>query len=157
MIGQGEDTAVGSSLGSGPRPQRGYVPGVFDLFHIGHLNVIGNARRECEWLVVGVVSDEVTASVKGRLPVIPLGERIEILRALRDVDEVVVDNHADKFDSWQEFRYDVIFKGDDWRGTPRALRLEANLATVGAQIHYFPYTMHTSSTLLRAALGEFAS
>ena len=152
MTGRGEDSTVAPIGVPDPQGLRGYVPGVFDLFHIGHLNVIGNARRECDWLVAGVVSDEVTAAIKGRSPVIPLVERIEILRALRDVDEVVVDHHADKFDSWREFPYDVIFKGDDWRGTPRALRLEQDLATVGARIHYFPYTMHTSSTLLRTVL-----
>lgn len=131
---------------------RGYVPGVFDMFHVGHLNIIRQARAECEYLIVGVVADEVVEAVKGRPPVVPLEERMEILRAMRDVDEVVVDAHADKFDAWREIGYDLIFKGDDWRGTPKGIKLENDLATVGARIHYFPYTRHTSSTMLRAAL-----
>lgn len=132
----------------------GYVPGVFDMFHVGHLNIIRNARPHCDRLVVGVVDDETVFRIKGKHPVIPLSERIELLAALRDVDDVVVDRHADKFDSWRELGYDVIFKGDDWRGTPKGTRLEADLARVGARVHYFPYTRHTSSTILRRALGD---
>ncbi|HRW18420.1 MAG TPA: adenylyltransferase/cytidyltransferase family protein [Dermatophilaceae bacterium] len=133
---------------------RGYVPGVFDMFHVGHLNIVRAARKECDYLIVGVVADEVVAAVKGRPPVVPLAERMEIVAALRDVDEVVVDDHADKFDAWQQIRYDVIFKGDDWRGTPKGAKLESDLASVGARIHYFPYTRHTSSTILRQALDD---
>ena len=138
----------------GSDPVVGYVPGVFDMFHVGHLNIIRNARPHCTKLVVGVVDDETVMRVKGKRPVIPLSERIELVAALRDVDDVIVDRHADKFDSWREIRYDVIFKGDDWRGTQKGMRLEADLAPVGAWVHYFPYTRHTSSTILRRALGD---
>ena len=131
---------------------RGYVPGVFDMFHVGHLNIVRQARTHCDSLIVGVVADDVVTRIKGRPPVVPLDERIEIVAALRDVDEVVVDEHADKFDAWRELHYDVIFKGDDWRGTPKGLKLEHDLAAVGARLVYFPYTRHTSSTILRAAL-----
>ncbi len=133
---------------------RGYVPGVFDMFHVGHLNIVRQAREQCDYLIVGVVSDEVVAGIKGRAPVVPLEERIEIVAALRDVDEVVVDEHADKFDAWRELHYDVIFKGDDWRGTPKGRKLEEDLGEVGARLVYFPYTRHTSSTILRAALDD---
>lgn len=133
---------------------RGYVPGVFDMFHVGHLNIVRQAREQCGYLIVGVVSDEVVEGIKGRAPVVPLDERIEIVAALRDVDEVVVDEHADKFDAWRELRYDVIFKGDDWRGTPKGRKLEDDLAGVGSRLVYFPYTRHTSSTILRAALDD---
>jgi glycerol-3-phosphate cytidylyltransferase len=135
---------------------RGYVPGVFDMFHVGHLNVIAAARQFCDHLIVGVVTDEVVAAVKGRPPVVPLHERMEIVGALRDVDEVVVDDHRDKFDSWRALGFDVVFKGDDWKGTDRGHKLEANLAGVGARVHYFPYTRHTSSTLLRDVLGDLS-
>lgn len=131
---------------------RGYVPGVFDMFHVGHLNIIRAARPHCDWLILGVVADEVVERVKGRRPVVPLEERIEILSELRMVDEVVADQHADKFDTWKVLHFDVIFKGDDWRGTPKGRKLEADLSRVGARIVYFPYTQHTSSTLLRHAL-----
>ena len=132
----------------------GYVPGVFDMFHVGHLNIVKAARQECDYLIVGAVSDEVVGRVKGRPPVVPLEERMQILSELRAVDEVVVDDHADKFDAWQELHYDVIFKGDDWRDTAKGDKLEAELASVGARIHYFPYTRHTSSTQLRQALDN---
>ncbi|GAA1155830.1 hypothetical protein GCM10009583_27460 [Ornithinicoccus hortensis] len=91
-------------------------------------------------------------AIKGRPPVIPLSERMEVVAAIRGVDRVVVDVHSDKFDSWRELRFDVIFKGDDWRGTTKGSKLEGDLATVGAWVHYFPYTVHTSSTLLRRTL-----
>ncbi|MFZ1285573.1 MAG: adenylyltransferase/cytidyltransferase family protein [Candidatus Phosphoribacter sp.] len=132
----------------------GYVPGVFDMFHVGHLNIVKAARQECDYLIVGAVSDEVVERVKGRPPVVPLEERMQILSELRAVDEAVVDDHADKFDAWHELHYDVIFKGDDWRGTPKGDKLEADLGSVGARIHYFPYTRHTSSTQLRKALDN---
>lgn len=135
---------------------RGYVPGVYDMFHVGHLNLIRAARPYCDHLIVGVVTDEVVEAVKGKPPVVPLRERMEIVGALRDVDEVVVDVHRDKFDSWQDLRYDVVFKGDDWKDSPKGAKLEADLAPVGARVHYFPYTRHTSSTLLREVLGTLS-
>lgn len=147
-------SATASTVSSRRQPIRGYVPGVFDMFHVGHLNIVRAARRECDYLIVGVVSDEVVERVKGRPPIVPLAERMEIVGALRDVDEVVIDEHADKFDAWRELHYDVIFKGDDWRGTPKGDKLARDLATVGARIHYFPYTRHTSSTSLRRALDD---
>ena len=99
-----------------------------------------------------MVTDEVVLLAKARTPVIPFEERLEIVRSVRYVDEAVPDRYTDKFDMWQHLRYDVLFKGDDWRGTERGERLEARLATVGARVVYFPYTMHTSSTALRKLL-----
>lgn len=127
----------------------GYAPGVYDMFHIGHLNILKAAREGCDVLVVGVVTDEVVLGIKGRLPVVPLAERMEIVRNLRIVDEVVADDTVDKFQMWERLRYDVIFKGDDWRGTAKGDRLEADLAGVGARVAYSPYTPGTSSTILR--------
>ncbi len=135
---------------------KGYVSGVFDMFHIGHLNIIMRARERCDLLIVGVVTDDVVKQVKNQDPVIPLEERMAILRGLRDVDEVVVDTHADKFDTWQELHYDVIFKGDDWQNTPKGRKLEKDLEAVGARVDYFPYTRETSSTLLRQVLSSLA-
>ncbi|CUU55398.1 glycerol-3-phosphate cytidylyltransferase [Parafrankia irregularis] len=132
----------------------GYVPGVYDMFHIGHLNIIRRARGACDHLVVGVVTDEVVLAVKGHLPVVPLAERLEIVGSLRLVDEVVVDSHHDKFAMWPAVHYDVLFKGDDWQHTPKGRKLEADLATVGARVVYFPYTVHTSSTELRRFLSQ---
>ncbi|MEJ5866625.1 adenylyltransferase/cytidyltransferase family protein [Pseudokineococcus sp. 5B2Z-1] len=132
----------------------GYAPGVYDLFHIGHLNVLRHASELCDELVAGVVSDEMALLAKGARPVVPLEERLEIVRGIRYVDRAVAEVVPDKLDTWQEVRFDVIFKGDDWRGTPKGHRLEHDMATVGVEVVYFPYTAHTSSTVLRQALSR---
>jgi glycerol-3-phosphate cytidylyltransferase len=119
------------------------------MFHAGHLNILKHARDACDRLVVGVVTDEVLERVKGRSPMYPLAERLTVVKALRLVDDVVVDLSSDKTVAWRAVRFDVLFKGDDWRDTPKGDRLEAELAGVGARVHYFPYTRHVSSTALR--------
>jgi len=134
-------------------PIIGYAPGAYDLFHIGHLNVLRRAAEHCDQLVAGVVSDEMLLLTKGRAPVVPLAERMEIVGNLRCVDSVHAETVPDKIDTWREVGFDVIFKGDDWRGTPKGDRLERDFAAVGVRVHYFPYTMHTSSTVLRRALA----
>ncbi len=134
-------------------PVVGYAPGAYDLFHIGHLNVLRHAADHCDHLVAGVVADEVLLQTKGRLPVIPLAERMEIVGSLRCVDAVHAETVPDKLDTWREVGFDVIFKGDDWRGTPKGDRLERDFAGVGVEVRYFPYTVHTSSTVLRRALA----
>lgn len=131
----------------------GYAAGGFDLFHVGHLNVLRHAREHCDVLVAGVVSDEMLREVKGVDPVIPALERVEIVRAIRWVDRVHVEAVPDKVETWREVGFTHFFKGDDWRGTERGLRLERELGEVGVEIIYFPYTAHTSSTALRRALA----
>ncbi len=131
----------------------GYAPGAFDLFHVGHLNILKHASERCDHLIAGVVSDEMLALTKGRPPVIPLAERLEIVRAVRYVHQVHTESVPDKLDTWRQVRFDVIFKGDDWRGTPKGEKLERDFASVGVEVEYFPYTMHTSSTILRRALA----
>ncbi|MDI5964421.1 adenylyltransferase/cytidyltransferase family protein [Streptomyces sp. SL13] len=130
----------------------GYAPGVYDLFHVGHLNILRHARSRCDYLIAGVVSDEMSALAKGRRPVVPLTERLEIVRSIRWVDEAVPETVPSKLEMWRRHPFDVIFKGDDWRGTDKGARLERDFATVGVGVVYFPYTVHTSSTLLRRAL-----
>lgn len=132
---------------------RGYVPGAWDMFHIGHLNILLRARSRCDHLIAGVVTDEELLRVKGRLPIVPLEERLEVVAALEFVDEVVVDHSSNKLDVWQRVGFDVLFKGDDWRGTAKGDRLEQQMASVGVRVCYFPYTAHTSSTKLRAMLA----
>jgi glycerol-3-phosphate cytidylyltransferase len=131
----------------------GYAPGAYDLFHIGHLNLLRHARAHCDHLIAGVVSDEMLQMTKGRAPVIPLAERMEIVRSLRIVDQVHAEVVPDKLDTWREVGFDVIFKGDDWRGTAKGDKLERDFAAVGVEVRYFPYTVHTSSTALRRALA----
>jgi glycerol-3-phosphate cytidylyltransferase len=134
----------------------GYAAGAFDLFHIGHLNILKHAKSQCDYLIAGVVSDEMLELTKGITPVIPLAERLEIVRHIAYVDEAVAETVPDKLDMWRELKFDVFFKGDDWRGTEKGMRLEREFAAVGVEVVYFPYTMTTSSTQLRKALAALA-
>jgi glycerol-3-phosphate cytidylyltransferase len=132
----------------------GYAPGAYDLFHIGHLNILKHAKSQCDYLIAGVVSDEMCLLTKGKLPVVPLDERLAIVRAISYVDEAVAEVVPDKTETWKSVQFDVVFKGDDWRGTPKGDKLEADFAKLGVEVVYFPYTMHTSSTMLRRHLEE---
>ena len=134
------------------KPRIGYAPGVYDLFHVGHLNLLSRARAMCDHLVAGVVSDELAQRAKGRAPVIPQAERLEIVRSVRYVDEAIPEVLPRKLDTWRHVGFDVLFKGDDWQGTAKGDALERDFATVGVQVVYLPYTVHTSSTILRKAL-----
>ncbi len=133
----------------------GYVPGAWDMFHIGHLNILKRAREQCDWLVAGVVTDEALFEMKNKYPIVPFEERLEIVASIGIVDEAVDDLSSNKLQVWERVHYDVLFKGDDWRGTAKGKRLERDLATVGARVQYFPYTLHTSSTELRRVLAEW--
>lgn len=135
---------------SGPRV--GYVPGAWDMFHIGHLNILKRAAAGCDFLIAGVVTDEVLEKAKNKKPIVPLDERLRIVASMSMVDKAVVDISSDKLVMWRELGFDVLFKGDDWRGTPKGDKLEADLKTVGVELVYFPYTGHTSSTALRRIL-----
>lgn len=130
----------------------GYAPGVYDLFHIGHLNVLKHARAHCDHLIAGVVSDEMCELAKGTRPFICLAERLEIVRHIDYVDSVHAETIPEKLDTWRLLHFDRIFKGDDWAGTPKGDKLERDFASVGVDVVYFPYTVHTSSTRLRQAL-----
>jgi glycerol-3-phosphate cytidylyltransferase len=132
----------------------GYVPGAWDMFHIGHLNILLRAREHCDRLIVGVVTDEALFKAKSKWPIVPLEERAEVVRHLNMVDDVVTDFSSNKIEVWKRVGFDVLFKGDDWRGTPKGKKLEADMASVGVVVHYFPYTVHTSSTILRSILAE---
>lgn len=138
----------------------GYVPGVFDLFHVGHLNMLRQARSRCDVLVAGVVSDEMCELGKGIRPTVPLEERIAIVDAIGIVDATYVEVTLDKRDAWRDVRFHRLFKGDDWKGMPKGDRLEKQMAEVGVEVVYFPYSIQTSSTALRKHLargGEAAS
>lgn len=130
----------------------GYAPGAFDLFHVGHLNILKHARSRCDYLIAGVVSDEMLELARGRAAVVPLAERIEIVRNIGYVDMAFAETVPDKMQVWEELHFNLFFKGDDWKGTPKGLQLEESFAKVGVEVVYFPYTVHTSSTALRAAL-----
>ncbi|MET4059040.1 glycerol-3-phosphate cytidylyltransferase [Arthrobacter sp. UYP6] len=135
----------------------GYAAGAYDLFHIGHLNVLRHAKSQCEFLIAGVVSDELCLATKGVQPVVPLTERLEIVESIRCVDQAYAEVLPDKLETWRELQFDVFFKGDDWRGTAKGRDLEDRFAEVGVEVVYFPYTIHTSSTALRRALAAIAA
>jgi len=135
----------------------GYAAGAYDLFHIGHLNLLRRAKEQCDHLIAGVVSDDVLIATKGRAPIIPLAERLEIVRHISYVDDAVAEVVPDKLETWRQVGFTVFFKGDDWRGTARGLALERDFAAVGVEVVYFPYTIDTSSTALRAAIAALTA
>ncbi len=131
----------------------GYTSGVYDLFHIGHLNLLRNAKGMCDKLIVGVTTDELV-SYKNKKAVIPHNERMEIVRAIQYVDSVVPQENMDKFEMWKKLKYDVMFVGDDWYASDKWEELEKQFREVGVRIVFFPYTKGTSSTLLNETLKK---
>jgi glycerol-3-phosphate cytidylyltransferase len=136
-------------------PRIGYTTGVFDLFHVGHLNILRNAKLECDYLIVGVTTDELCIKEKRKIPVIPFLERIEIVQAIRYVDCVVPQNSYDKLKAWEDLKFNMMFVGDDWKGTDKWNALEQEFNELGVIIHYFPYTANTSSTKIRKIIDTF--
>ena len=132
----------------------GYTTGVFDLFHIGHLNILKRARLECDYLIVGITTDELAMSVKGERPFIPLEERMEIVESIKFVDEVVPQTNYNKMEAWNNLKFDRMFVGDDWKGTKEWIKIEKDFSEYNVEIIYFSYTTHTSSTILRDVLKK---
>jgi len=132
----------------------GYTTGVYDLFHIGHLNIFKQAKEMCEHLIVAVSTDELVSNYKGKKTVIPYDERVAIVEAIKYVDEVVPQENRDKFDAFTRLKFDVMFVGDDWKGSALFEETERRFNDVGVDIVYFPYTQGTSSTLLSEVLNK---
>ena len=132
----------------------GYTTGVYDLFHIGHLNILKRARLECDHLIVGVSTDELCESTKNQKPFIPFQERMDLVEAVKYVDEVVPQTNYDKMEAWNNLKFDKMFVGDDWKGTDQWNQIEKEFFQYGVEIIYFPYTTHTSSTVLRKILSK---
>jgi glycerol-3-phosphate cytidylyltransferase len=132
----------------------GYTTGVFDLFHIGHLNILRTAKEMCDILIVGVTVDELVYERKKKNPVIPFSERIEIVKSIRYVDKVVSQESMNKMSAWERFGFDVIFVGDDWKGHHKWEKIESEMNQVGVEIIYLPYTKRTSSTILTETLRK---
>lgn len=131
----------------------GYTTGVFDLFHVGHLNMLKNAKAMCDKLIVGVTMDELV-SYKHKKAVIPFDERIEIIRSIKFVDAAIPQTSMDKFEAWKRLKFDVMFVGDDWYNTEKWERYEEQFKEVGVKVIYFPYHKGTSSTLINETLIE---
>lgn len=134
----------------------GYTAGVFDLFHIGHLNLLRNAKGMCDRLIVGVSTDELV-KYKGKTPVIPFSDRIEIIRSLRCVDAVIPQEDMDKLSICKKLKVNIMFVGDDWYESDKWQEYEAQFAKEGIQIVYFPYTKNISSTQISKALKHLRS
>jgi len=132
----------------------GYTTGVFDLFHVGHLNILKNAKSQCDYLIVGVTVDELVA-YKNKTAFIPFEERIEIVDSIKYVDKTVAQTSMDKMAAWKEFGFNKMFVGDDWKNSEQWIKIESDFREVGVEIVYFPYTKETSSTKLRTVLDEY--
>lgn len=126
----------------------GYTTGVYDMFHIGHLNVLKNAKAQCDYLIVGVSTDELVQKEKNKTPVIPYSERVQIVSELKCVDEVVPQCNKNKKEAWEKYKFDKMFVGSDWKGTPQWEKFEKEFEPLGVQIVYLPHTDGISSTKL---------
>lgn len=133
----------------------GYTTGVFDLFHVGHLNILRRSKEKCDFLIVGVSTDELTYELKGKFPTIPFSQRMEIIQSIRYVDQVVPETSIDKLEAWERLHYDVLFKGSDAQQKEIYRRYERELKKVGADVFYFPYTVGVSSTEIKEGLGSY--
>ena len=129
----------------------GYTAGVYDLFHIGHLNLLKNAKAMCDKLVVGVTTDDLV-SYKGKKAIIPFEDRIEIVRSIKYVDAAVPQSDMDKLTMCKKLGAQILFVGDDWYGTEKWKKYEEEFKQAGIQIVYFPYTKGVSSTLITKTL-----
>jgi glycerol-3-phosphate cytidylyltransferase len=138
------------------RPTVGYTTGVFDLFHIGHLTLLKNAKGLCDKLIVGVTVDELVA-YKNKRAVIPFEERLEIVRSIEYVDAAIPQYDMDKFEMWNKLSFDVMFVGDDWYRSDKWSQLQEKFAEVGVDVVYFPYTPGTSSTIINQTLTGLRS
>lgn len=127
----------------------GYTCGVFDLFHVGHLNLLERCKSQCDYLIVGMCDDTYVRDIKGKEPVINEDDRLRILNALKCVDRVEkvdIETTNDKMLAWNKFKFDVLFSGDDWKGTERYLKTEQQFKEIGVVIEYLPYTHGVSTT-----------
>lgn len=132
----------------------GYTTGVFDMFHIGHLNILRRAKEACDYLIVGVSTDELVASEKGHMPLIPFNDRVRIVEAIRYVDRVVPQKDKNKYEAWEKYRFDKMFVGSDWKGSDAWKKYEDQFRDTGVEFVYFPHTDGISSTMLRNNLEK---
>lgn len=126
----------------------GYTTGVFDMFHIGHLNILRNAKAMCDYLIVGVSTDELVQQYKGKTPIIRFEERMAIVDAIRYVDKVVPQVTMNKMDAWEQLHFDALFHGSDWKGSDMYNQVVADFEKVGVDVVFLPHTSGVSSTML---------
>ena len=126
----------------------GYTTGVYDMFHIGHLNILKRAKEQCDYLIVGVSTDEVVENYKHKTPVIPFEDRCAIVEAIKYVDKVVPQENMDKYAAWEKYHFDALFHGDDWKNSNMYNEIEEKFKTVGVDVVFLPHTDGISSTEL---------
>ena len=131
----------------------GYTTGVFDMFHIGHLNIIKRAKAQCDYLIVGVTTDKLCYERKKKYPIICEADRMAIIAELRSVDKVVPQENMDKLDAVKRYNVDAVFVGSDWKGTDAWIIYEQKLSEVGCSVVYLDHTEGISSTILRDRLN----
>lgn len=131
----------------------GYTTGVYDMFHIGHLNILKRAKEQCDYLIVGVSTDELVQKEKNKTPIIPFEQRCEIVKSVRYVDCVVPQVNKNKLEAYQRLHFDKMFVGSDWKDTDAFRSFESQLAPFGVKIVYLPHTDGISSTILRDILS----
>ena len=139
---------MGISKESDKKRVVGYTTGVFDMFHIGHLNILKRAKAQCDYLIVGVSTDELMMKYKHRRPIVCFDERIAIVSAIRYVDIAVPQTSMNKYLAWEKLHFDVLFHGSDWQNTEMYEKVERDLSEVGVLVMYFPYTQGISSSIL---------
>ncbi len=130
----------------------GYTTGVYDMFHIGHLNILRKAKEKCEYLIVGVSTDELVRTYKHKSPIIPFEERISIVEAIKYVDQVVPQKTMDKMNAWETLHFDALFHGSDWQDSDMYNAIIEQFSSVGVEIVFLPHTKGISSTLLSDVL-----
>jgi len=132
----------------------GYTTGVFDLFHIGHLNIIKQSKKKCDYLIVGVTSDKLVLKIKKKYPIIPYSERSKIISSLRYVDKVVEEKIDDKILAWKKLKYNIVFKGSDHKNSEKWKKWKPELKGFGVKVKFIKYTEDTSSTLILSVLNK---
>lgn len=135
----------------------GYTTGVFDMFHIGHLNILRRAKEQCEYLIVGVTTDELCKKRKNKTPIINEKDRMAIVEAIRYVDKVIPQSDMDKIRPVKEYGVEAVFVGSDWKGTEAWTNYEKQFAEVGCKVEYLQHTDGISSTILRETLQDIHS
>ena len=132
----------------------GYTTGVYDMFHIGHLNILRRAKEQCDFLIVGVSTDELVQQDKNKTPIIPFENRCKIVEAIKYVDKVVPQYDKNKFAAWEKYKFHKMFVGSDWQGTDAWNRFEEQFKPLGVEIVYLSHTDGISSSILREILRK---
>lgn len=138
----------------GKKYKVGYTQGTYDMFHIGHLNLINHAKEQCDYLIVGVNADELVQEYKHKVPIINESERAAIISNIKAVDKCVITHTLDKLVAYNLYRFDAIFIGDDWKGNARWKKTEEELKAIGVDLVFLPHTAGVSSTALTSVIKD---